>query len=125
MCTGVLLCREGGYDREYEPLQALASNPEATEELRSFFLHKFEYEQYRTQTDTWQKKEAVVDKLQILRERKLNHEEKDGVTLILKQVASRMRWNNFDRRVLAGVAAVLNAREFAQHLEAQTRGGKC
>ena len=92
--------------------------------VTGFFKRVFAFQHFTTARTEWKDKVAEVDVLEILEHRKLNHEERDYVTTILRRVSERVRRNSYDQRVLAGIAASLNARAFAEHLDRETEGCK-
>ena len=121
LCTDILLCREE-YAGKYVELRSLVESPKSSAKLNSFFKRAFAFEQFATARTEWEDKLAEVDVLDIVERRKLNHEEFDYVTTVLKRVSARVRNNSYDQRMLAGIAASLNARAFAEKLARQTEG---
>ena len=126
MCTGILLCREefGSKDSGlgYNFLHRLVAQGNLTNACKKFFKFTFAYSKYDLRADDWKPNEKSVDVINILTEYKLNHEEQDYTSLLLKQVSSRCKGESVTRRVFAAVTGNINSRSFAEYLDLETSG---
>ena len=86
LCTDILLCREE-YAGKYEELRSLVGSSQVSAHVTGFFKRAFAFEQFTTARSEWEDKLAEVDVLDLLERRKLNHEEFDYVTTVLKRVS--------------------------------------
>lgn len=122
VCTVVLLLREEfSGEGEYDWVAGVSKK---SPEVSSLLSGPFSFEKYSSSTWCWQPKSRTFDAVQIVRDRKLNHEEQDRTTLLYSRISTRMRRNSKDLRVFCAVVCLLNSKEFAGYLDEATQGKK-
>ena len=104
-------------------LKDLCSAEGVTPAFRRFWNHSVAYQKYSNAVGQWESRTTQVDKMRILRERKLNYEENDACTLLNLDTGRRMsKHESRHRRIFCATMSLVNSREFCQHVNEQTRG---
>jgi hypothetical protein len=126
MCTSILLCREEFGHKEsevsYSFLENLLGDVQTTGACKKLLEFDFHFERYNLASDVLQPCQENVVVPRVIQEWKLNRETEDYCSLLLKKIAGRIRGNCLNRRVFSAVTALLNSREFVEHLDAETEG---
>jgi len=121
LCCDILLCREE-FSTEYVFLHRLYNNDKASKHVSRFFKHDVSFQKYTNELASWVNHKTSVDVLDVLKRRKLNHEEQDWTTKLLIEIGRRVSVrHNVHRRVFCATMCLMNSKDFATYVDAETK----
>jgi hypothetical protein len=128
MCTAVLLCREefGGnvvnkdVDLSYAFVDNLLASKNVSTACKDFLRFDFSFDKYDLGRDATEPKTVRVDVMELLKTWKLNYETEDYSSVLMRKVCARMKPTSLNKRIFSAVVALMNSREFLEHLDKKT-----